>query len=318
MRQILIEENDANMRMDRFLKKYLPNAPTGVLYKSLRKKNIVLNGKKAKPKTMLSKGDKIKIFFKDETIEKFQGKEKIVRAKSYPKIVADFGEIIIINKPSGLLSHSSQQAAEENTVDQLITYLIDEGRYSPEEEHTFVPSICNRLDRNTSGLIIGATSSQALREMNELIRKRKVKKFYLTIVHGAMIEDRHYISYLEKDRNKNIVRSNSQGIEAEGNYRPLKNNGEYTLVEVELITGRTHQIRHQLQEMGYPILGDPKYGKKHLRTNPKASSIKTQLLHAYKLIFPKLTGILAPLSEQEIVVPPEGAFKVVKEEIFGE
>ncbi|MDO5037435.1 MAG: RluA family pseudouridine synthase [Tissierellia bacterium] len=310
MQEIYIEENDANMRIDRFLKKYLPQAPSSVLYKGLRKKNILLNGKKAQEKDFLKQGDKITIYFKEETLDKFRGDTRQVRDLDYPKIVKAYRHILIMAKPAGVLSHPG--GGGKNILDQMLAYARDQGLYDPKKEKTFAPALCNRLDRNTSGLIIGALSAQALRDMNQALRDRRVKKYYLALVHGQMKKEVDLSSSLTKDRKKNQVVLDEGGHLARAIYRPLRSTKDRTLVEVDLITGRTHQIRKQLQVLGHPILGDRKYGL----ARGQEEGLSHQALHAYKLVFPNFQGDLEDLSGDQVLYPPEGDFERAKRRIF--
>lgn len=316
MQEIFIGENDAGKRLDRFLRQHMPHARRSVLYGALRKKNIVLNGKKAKAETLLDKGDSIKIFFKDETIEKFRGVKAAEVSMVHPKVVDRVGDVYFLYKPPMKLTHDDGKG-EENMADGFVSMLVDEGVYDPASEHTFRPGLANRLDKNTSGILVGAASAQALRALNELFRNRQVRRFYLAIVEGVLTQTLDHRSQIAKDEKTNKVYESDRGKFAQSIIRPLTNNGNYTLVEVELITGRTHQIRHHLVDLGHPILGDHKYGHGKW-TSRQGRQVQSQLLHAYKLAFPKLEGPLEDLSEKTIESQPEGIFRQVKEELFGD
>ena len=188
-------------------------------------------------------------------------------------------------------------------VDDMLTYLIHEKSYNPRLENTFIPSICNRLDRNTSGLILGAKTAEGLRDANQWIRERKLKKYYLTIVEGHLESERTVENRLEKEEDKNRMVEGDDGKFAKGIYRPLDFKNGFTLVEAELVTGRTHQIRQQLASIGHPIVGDQKYGKKSRRF----PELHHQLLHAYRLVFPP--SDYGVFSEKTVICEPRGKFQ---------
>ncbi|MCD1146513.1 RluA family pseudouridine synthase [Peptoniphilus sp. KCTC 25270] len=312
MRQFEILRNDEGMRLDRYLKKILPEAGLSLLYKSIRKKNIVVNKKKVTQEYILQKGDIVSIFFSEETFKKFEGEKKKKKRGHYPKIILETEDVLIMEKPAGILSHGAGGKFERNIVDDMITYLIDKGDYVPRIEKTFTPSICNRLDRNTSGLIIGAKTAVGLREVNRMIREGKLEKYYVTICEGELKKEEKIVSRIGKNEEKNRVFAHEEGKDSVGIYKPLEYQKPYTLVEVNLITGRTHQIRYQLSSIGHPVLGDQKYGKNRGK-NPYG--VNHQLLHSYKLVFPKIEGSLKELSEKVIVSEPKGELERVWKEI---
>ncbi|WP_083703415.1 RluA family pseudouridine synthase [Aedoeadaptatus urinae] len=304
-----IDTNDAGMRLDRYLKKLLPNAKASLLYKSIRKKNITVNGKRAKQEDVLVLGDTVEIYFSDETLAKFSKAPRSAKGK-FPAIVFESADFIIMDKPVGILSHGTGKAYERNMVDDMLAYLIHTKSYNPRGEKTFVPSICNRLDRNTSGLILGAKTAAGLRAANEWIRDREVEKYYMTIVEGVLEGERKVENRLKKEGDKNRVVEGDEGKEALGIYRPLKSAGNYTLVEAELITGRTHQIRQQLASIGHPVVGDRKYGS----PSHAFRDLHHQLLHAYKLVFPE-SDEFPDVSGQVFISEPKGKFQRIRESL---
>lgn len=297
-----IDINDAGMRLDRYVRKLFPKAKASLLYKSIRKKNITVNGKKAKQEDLLELGDKVEVYFSDETIAKFSKTPRRIAGR-FPKIVAESDDFIVMEKPVGVLSHGTGKKFERNMVDDMITYLIHTKSYNPRLENTFIPSICNRLDRNTSGLILGAKTAEGLRDANKWIRERKLEKYYLTIVEGHLESEETVENRLEKQGDKNRMVEGEDGKYAKGIYRPLDFKNGFTLVEAELVTGRTHQIRQQLASIGHPIVGDQKYGKKSRRF----PELHHQLLHAYRLVFPP--SDYCDFSEKTIISEPGGKFK---------
>lgn len=297
-----IDINDAGMRLDRYVRKLFPKAKASLLYKSIRKKNITVNGKKAKEEDVLEIGDKVEVYFSDDTIAKFSKTPRRIAGR-FPKVVAESEDFIVMEKPVGILSHGTGKKFERNMVDDMLTYLIHEKSYNPRLENTFIPSICNRLDRNTSGLILGAKTAEGLRDANQWIRERKLKKFYLTIVEGHLESERTVENRLEKEEDKNRMVEGDDGKFAKGIYRPLDFKKGFTLVEAELVTGRTHQIRQQLASIGHPIVGDQKYGKKSRRF----PELHHQLLHAYRLVFPP--SDYGAFSEKTVTCEPRGKFQ---------
>ncbi len=297
-----IDINDAGMRLDRYVRKLFPKAKASLLYKSIRKKNITVNGKKAKEEDVLEIGDKVEVYFSDDTISKFSKTPRRI-AGHFPKVVAESDDFIVMEKPVGILSHGTGKKFERNMVDDMLTYLIHEKSYNPRLENTFIPSICNRLDRNTSGLILGAKTAEGLRDANQWIRERKLKKYYLTIVEGRLESERTVENRLEKEEDKNRMVEGDDGKFAKGIYRPLDFKNGFTLVEAELVTGRTHQIRQQLASIGHPIVGDQKYGKKSRRF----PELHHQLLHAYRLVFPP--SDYGAFSEKTVICEPRGKFQ---------
>ena len=297
-----IDIHDAGMRLDRYVRKLFPKAKASLLYKSIRKKNITVNGKKAKEEDVLEIGDKVEVYFSDDTIAKSPKTPRRI-AGHFPKVVAESDDFIVMEKPVGILSHGTGKKFERNMVDDMLTYLIHEKSYNPRLENTFIPSICNRLDRNTSGLILGAKTAEGLRDANQWIRERKLKKYYLTIVEGHLESERTVENRLEKEEDKNRMVEGDDGKFAKGIYRPLDFKNGFTLVEAELVTGRTHQIRQQLASIGHPIVGDQKYGKKSRRF----PELHHQLLHAYRLVFPP--SDYGAFSEKTVICEPRGKFQ---------
>ncbi|OHW62241.1 ribosomal large subunit pseudouridine synthase C [Andreesenia angusta] len=322
MKEIKVGKNESEQRIDRFLKKYMANATKGYIYKMLRKKRIKLNGKRANPEDMISEGDIVTMYLADETIDKFKRDEKEVLENVKLDIIYEDENIIMIDKPKGVLSHSAEgDYKEENIVSQLVSYLYHKGEYVPRLEKAFTPSICNRLDRNTSGILIGAKNYETLKCVNEAIKNRKIDKFYRCIVVGRVDREMELRDYLEKDESRNMV-SVSRGPgdskkEIVTVIRPVKSNGRYSLLEVELITGRTHQIRAHLASKGNPIIGDRKYGNseenKKLR---QRYGLDSQYLHAYRLRLDGLSGSLEYLNGKEFVSELKGNMKRIEEELL--
>lgn len=312
MKEIKITSNEAGQRLDKLLKKYLNQAPSSFIYKMLRKKNIVLNEKKVTGNEILTQGDTVKLFLADDTIEKFSKRNEVHTGVSLDVLYED-ENILVINKPVGMLS----QKAETNDislVEHMISYLIESKQLTSEDLKTFRPSICNRLDRNTSGLVVAGKSLYGLQRMGELFKHRSLKKFYRCLVVGEVKDCQFIKGYLTKNEITNKVcilakeSKDSQPIETE--YKPIWTNGAVTLLEVHLITGRTHQIRAHLASQNHPIIGDYKYGNRQMNEKFKQKyQLTSQLLHAYRLEFPALTERLSNLSNMVIFAPMPKLFE---------
>lgn len=294
MKEITIGKNQCGQRLDKFLLKYLKEAPKSFIYKMLRKKNIKLNGKKAEGNEKLESGDVLTLYFSDETLEKFSGKavqQTVItpKEKATLDIIYENEHMALICKPAGMLS---QKAGADDI--SLVEYFAE---YVNCSEEGFSPGICNRLDRNTSGLVIGGKTLLGLQRMSELLRDRKVEKYYLAVVCGEMMQSGIVEGWLTKDEKTNKVTITKQEVKDSSyirtGYEPLGTDGTYTLLRVHLFTGKTHQIRSHLASLSHPIAGDVKYGGR-----VEKSRIKRQLLHAYELHFPMMDKAFEDLSEK--------------------
>lgn len=321
MKEVIIDKNDSGQRLDRFLKKYFKSAPQSFIYKMLRKKNIKINNKKGNPDTIIMEGDTIQFYLSDETIEKFQGNKEVNKSKFALNIIYEDENILLINKPAGILSHSADKEYGNNIVDGMIHYLYEKGEYNPRVEKTFKPSICNRLDRNTSGIIIGAKNYEALKIINASIKEGYVHKYYKTIVKGIVKKEGILEGYLAKDEELNKVKvSDEEGENTKKiitKVKVLKTSNKYSLLEIELITGRTHQIRAHLSNIGHPVIGDIKYGDKAINRYFRENySLESQFLHAYKIVFSTLETPLNYLNGKEFTAKPGKKFLKIEEELF--
>lgn len=315
MKLITVHKQEEGQRLVKLLGAYLKEAPNSFFYKMLRKKNITLNGKKADGTEKLKCGDEIRLFLSDETYEKFAGKvqpkEKFPMAKL--NIVYEDSNVIFINKPAGMLSQKSVPS-DVSLNEYLLGYLEKSGQWKQEESKAFRPSVCNRLDRNTSGMVICGKSMAGLQQMAALLKDRSLHKYYLCLVKGVMTESQHLEGYLLKDENSNQVKIFQKETEGAAHiiteYEPLYTEGETTLLKVTLVTGKSHQIRAHLSSIGHPIIGDPKYGERKVNAFFREThGIKNQMLHAWKLTFPELAEPLDNLSEKSFEAEPAGLMK---------
>lgn len=315
MKTIIISANEANQRLDKFLMKYFNRTGSGFVYKMLRKKNFKLNGKRAFGNEILAKEDEISLFLSDETHDKMHSlvtkKSSNTREKrkgALLDIVFEDEHVLIVNKPFGLLSQSDR-SGEASLNDSVLSYVLQHSD-KVSEYRAFKPSICNRLDRNTSGLVICAKTYAAASNLSYLIKKKMIRKFYFTVVKGCVEGEGGLEGFILKDKESNYVTYSEDMIEGKEakkaalKYRSLKSSEKLSLLDIELLTGKSHQIRVQLSSWGHSILGDPKYGDE---TMNRELRVKGQLLCAYKLIFPKTEEVcLMSLSEKTIrIEPPE-------------
>lgn len=320
MIRVEIGINEQSQRLDKFLRKYLENAPLSYIYRSIRK-DIKVNGKRCKEDTMLNLGDEVTLYISDEDIKKFKKSERAVSAKRQFKVAYEDDNIIVVEKPFGLLTHGDRFEKKNHLANQVVDYLIQKGDYNPRIEKTFTPASVNRLDRNTTGLVLFGKNNLSLQLLNQMIREKdKISKYYMTIVSGKLRNELHLQDKMTKDCKNNMVTvlpTNGEGKTMETYVRPIMRTQRYSLVEVEIITGRTHQIRAHLAKAGYPVIGDVKYGDKRVNGIMRDRfNLNTQLLHAYKLKFEGCTGILEYLNGIEIIADIPHEFNRIKEEIF--
>lgn len=318
MKEIIVNTNEAGQRLDKLLGKYLNLAPKSFIYKMLRKKNIKLNDKKAQGNEILKEKDSVKLFLSDETIssfrnhsQKIQVSDKIVNLE----IIYQDKDVMFINKPVGMLSQKAE-SSDVSLNEHLLQYILKQNILNEDELRNFRPSVCNRLDRNTSGLVLCGISLKGLQELSGALRERAVQKYYLTIVKGVVEKPGKIEGYLFKDEQKNMVKIKKEKSDSLPyvltKYEPVSTNGTYTLLKVHLITGKTHQIRACLSSIGFPILGDSKYGDVLVNQEMKKEyNLKFQLLHSYQVVFPDDFALDA-LSNQTFTAPLPIQFQKMK------
>ena len=314
--KIEIGTNETGQRVDKFLRKWLKDVPLSAIYRRIRKGDIKVNGKKAKEKYMLCEGDLIET----RDIISDRKKEKFNRIENHLKITYEDENMLLLEKWPGVLVHSNEKGGESSLVDYVLSYLYDKGDYKPETEITFTPAPCNRLDRNTSGIVIFGKNFQSLKEINELIRERNIEKYYMALVKDR-INDGLYEAYISKDEDENI--SKVYNIEGEDTkkiameVRNIQSCGAFSLVELKLLTGRSHQLRAHLKYLGNPIIGDTKYGDKKLNGFfQNKYGLNYQFLYAYKLIFRECTGRLSNMNNKTISEGLPPIFKKIKNDVF--
>ena len=317
MREITITKNDSNQRLDRFMNKYLPKASKSIIQKYIRTKKIKVNKKRAQPSDMIFEGDIINIYIYDEVLSKYEDK-RVYKAIDYNlDIVYEDENIAIINKQAGILAHAaSKEDYGKNIVDYFVQYLIDKKEFVPRIEKTFTPALANRLDRNTSGLLIGCKNQKTLRLLNEYFQNRNLSKYYSTICVGN-IKNQTIDIALEKDEEKNKVYARETGKKSKTKINKVKGNRDFSLVNIELITGRTHQIRAHLAQIGHPIIGDIKYGDRRINDEMRREfGLNSQLLHSKKIKFNDMEGHLSYLSNKEFEVKEPELFKKIENKLL--
>ena len=333
MREIVISKNEAGQRLNKLIMKYLNKAPSSFVYRMIRKKNIKLNNNKAVGNEILYVGDVIQLYLADDTIESFRD-DRLATAgnesqkKFKPEIIYHDHNILIVNKPAGVLS---QKAGKDDYSinESVIDYLLDNEYITASQLRTYKPSICNRLDRNTSGLVLCGVSLTGSQELSRIIRERNIDKYYYTIVRGDVKDVQDVTAYLYKNEKKNqvticdsvdeirAIADNTGYDKIHTIFYPERSNGRYTELKVKLITGKTHQIRAQIEHMGYPIVGDQKYGDRDTNIYFRQTyRLRNQLLHCGEIEFTNITGGLDYLTGKSFSAFKPDLYKTIEKDLF--
>ena len=313
MRELIIGKNDAGQRLDKFITKTL-DLPMSLLYKSIRLKKIKVNRKRAENNTILNEGDTIQCFLSEEFFEKKVSESSFESISVRLDIIYEDENIMLLNKRPGVSVHEDENGSTNTLITHIQAYLYQKGEYKPDEEQSFAPALCNRIDRNTGGIVIAAKNAEALRVMNEKIKYREIDKFYLAAVHGIPKPESATIKgWLLKDDKQNIVRVYEKNPprgakEIITKYKVVAKKNDSAIIEVELLTGRTHQIRAHMAHIGHPLIGDGKYG---INKNDRSKGYKYQALYSYRLRFSFDTEnptVLDYLNGKEFKIPKKDIY----------
>lgn len=307
MKSFTITKNDAQQRLDKFIHKSVPNLPQSLLYKYIRTKRIKINNRRAEISTKLAVGDVVDMYINDEFFEKSEKQYDFMKASKSLDIIYEDENIILLDKKVGLLCHPDDKEYIDTLIGRVKRYLYEKGEYDPDAENSFMPALANRIDRNTGGIVMAAKNAESLRILNEKIKNRELHKYYLCVIVGEPQKKSATLEgWLLKDESRNtvkVMKKKTDGAkEIRTKYRILDTANGLSLVQVELLTGRTHQIRAHFASIGCPLLGDGKYGSNE--TNKKFGGYKKQLLYSYKLQFDfnDDSGLLSYLDKREFEV----------------
>lgn len=317
MKEFKITKNDSSLRLDKFITKNCPTLPTSLMFKYIRTKRIKVNGKRGEISTRLKEGDIVSAYINDEFFEAVAPKYDFLSAPKTLDIVYEDENILLVDKKQGLLVHPDKNEYTNTLIARIQHYLYDKGEYNPEKENSFRPALANRIDRNTGGIVIAAKNAEALRILCDKIKTRELDKRYLAVVHGVPKKKTALLEgYLEKNEDKNRVflskNKNDSNKTIKTKYQVIDSKNDLSLLEIELITGRTHQIRAHMASIGHPLLGEGKYSK----SNDKKLGFDKQALYSYSLKFEFKTdaGMLNYLNGKRFCVD-----KVwFADELFGE
>lgn len=322
LKTIKIDQNNANQRIDKFLIKYLPNAPKSFIYKMIRKKDVKINGKRINENYLLQLNDEVSLFLYEDMFLKFAGKKIVYDLPQSFKVLYEDEHILVVDKPSGLLVHEDQNETVHTLTNEVLSYLKRKGEYDDSLENTFTPGPVHRIDRNTSGIVIFGKTLPALQSLNEMMKLRHcIEKKYLTIVSGCIQQNLDLVNYVKKNDKEGkmylVSKEDKEALKMHTMVHPLEYNQNYSLLEVKIITGRTHQIRIHMASIDHPVIGDSKYGDFELNKQIKKQyHLNHQYLHAHQICFIKPIGILSYLQDKTITCPLPEKLSQIKKEIF--
>ncbi len=318
MKTVIIDKNNANQRVDKFLMKYLPRAPKSFIYKLIRKKDVKVNGKKVEGSYILQLDDEVRIFLYEDKFLEFASQKEIRQLPITFDVLFEDENILVVNKPAGLLVHEDNEKEFNTLSNQVLNYLKQKGEYDDSIESTFIPGPVHRLDRNTSGIVIFGKTLMALQTLNEMMKQRNcIEKTYLTIVAGKVDHDLDLVDYVRKNEKEGKMYLASDGLKMHTKVHPLIAHDDFSYVEVKIITGRTHQIRVHMASVNHPVIGDSKYGDFELnKMIKKKYHLDHQYLHAHKIKFIHPMGGLSYLQDKEIICPLPTKLSKIKKEIF--
>ncbi len=307
LKTFIISKNDSGQRLDKFISKAVPALPKSLMYKYIRTKRIKVNSKRGEISTKLLEGDTVDMYINDEFFAPVDEHYDFLSASKKLDIVYEDENILLLDKKVGLLSHPDESEYNDTLITRVKRYLYEKGEYDPKDENSFAPALVNRIDRNTGGIVIAAKNAESLRILNQKLKDRELEKYYLCVIHGILKKKSGLLNgWLIKDEKKNKVRvfehEQHGSKEIKTKYSVISEKDGLSLVEVELLTGRTHQIRAHFSSIGHPLLGDGKYGTNSLN---KPLGYKKQFLYSYKLrfAFTSDAGILEYLNKKEFEVP---------------
>ena len=314
--RIEIGANEAGQRTDKFMRKVLGDVPLSKIYKAFRKGDIRVNGSKIKEKHSLVEGDIVETKYITSEFKK----EEFQRIDNNLKITFEDANILMVEKWPGVLVHADKKDGEATLTDYVLSHLFDKGDYQPENEITFTPAPCNRLDRNTSGIVMFGKNFKSLKLLNEMIRERNIEKYYMALVRNR-IKDGIYEGYIYKNEDANISQvfdtamPNTKRIAME--VKTIQSCGTFSLIDINLLTGRSHQLRAHLSHLGNAIVGDPKYGDKKMNSffNNKYG-LDYQYLYAYKAMFKNCPEGLEYMENKTIAESLPPVLKKIKRDVF--
>ena len=322
MKKLVIRKNDANQRIDKYLKKLLCQAPSNFIYKMIRNKDVKINGKKVNERYILQENDILEMFLYEDKFQEFTQEKDIFSLKKEFKVLYEDHHVLIVDKPAGLLVHGDAHESVNTLSNQVLSYLKEKGELELDRTSTFMPGPVHRLDRNTSGIVIFGKTLQAMQDLNEMMKKRHhIEKTYLTICHGCLKENRELVGYIKKleneDRVQFVKKDDPQALYMKTIVEPMQWNNDFTLLQVKIVTGRMHQIRIHLSGISHPVIGDRKYGDFQLNRQLKQKfGLNHQLLHAHKIWFKDPFGSLSYLKGKEIICNVPKQFGQIEKSLF--